>query len=73
MNTEIQENLNIKTKCNNCDSEILVTTSKKTGGYCLPCKKKNTPWYKINKYFGIFGEITSGIFGLILVMGDVVD
>ena len=66
MNTENDESPTKKSKCMNCGADILLTTYDKTGGYCIPCKKMNTPWYKISKYISAFGGITSGIFGLII-------
>lgn len=63
---QIMENDTIKQKCKKCNSDILGTTYAKTGGYCIPCKKRNTPWYKISNYFEVFGGITSGIFGLVI-------
>ncbi len=61
-----------KKKCEKCNAEILVSTYDRNDGLCQPCKtgnrkvEKTGRWYTVIKYFGIFGEITSGIFGAII-------
>ncbi|RJP89133.1 MAG: hypothetical protein C4518_10355 [Desulfobacteraceae bacterium] len=55
-----------KKNCKKCNAEILVTTYERFKGHCAPCSKKINPWEKAKNAMGIFGEITSGIFGAIL-------